>query len=86
MRFSYCSLNSSIQIVYTPYPDCAALGLIVTNSFECRDTETALSLWATLQTFLHDRNNESKEWFSKLWVLVPYDPTRIRQLWNEQEK
>lgn len=60
--------------------------LLVLDNLDRVDAETALSIWGTLQTFLHDRDHNSEEWCKQLWVVVPYDPIRIRKLWNQPEE
>ena len=60
--------------------------LLVLDNLDRVDAETALSVWGTLQTFLHDRDHESERWCKQLWVVVPYDPIRIRRLWNQPEE
>lgn len=60
--------------------------LLVLDNLDRVDSETALSIWGTLQTFLHDRDHDSETWYKQLWVVVPYDPIRIRKLWNQPEE
>ncbi|WP_417737037.1 P-loop NTPase fold protein [Rosistilla oblonga] len=60
--------------------------LLVLDNLDRVDAETALSIWGTLQTFLHDRDHGTEEWYKQLWVVVPYDPIRIRKLWNHPEE
>ena len=57
--------------------------LLVLDNLDRVDSKTALSIWATLQTFLHTRDHTSDAWFQKLWVIVPYDPGRMKRLWND---
>ncbi|WP_194242838.1 P-loop NTPase fold protein [Gimesia benthica] len=60
--------------------------LLVLDNLDRVDAETALGIWGTLQTFLHDRNHDFEKWFKYLWVIVPYDPIRMRRLWNHPEE
>jgi hypothetical protein len=60
--------------------------LLVLDNLDRVDAETARSIWGTLQTFLHDRDHESEAWYKQVWVVVPYDPIRIRKLWNQPEE
>ena len=60
--------------------------LLVLDNLDRVDAETALSIWGTLQTFLHDRDHNSEDWYKQLWVVVPYDPIRIRKLWSQPEE
>lgn len=43
--------------------------------------EQALTIWATLQTFLQDRSQKEK-WFTQMWLVVPYDPKGLQRLWQ----
>ena len=60
--------------------------VLVLDNLDRVDAETALSIWGTLQTFLHVRDREADQWYKQLWVVVPYDPIRLRNLWNVQEE
>ena len=60
--------------------------LVVLDNLDRVDAETALSIWGTLQTFLHDRDHGTEEWHKQIWVVVPYDPNRIRKLWNHPKE
>ena len=44
----------------------------------------ALSIWSTLQTFLQDRGSHAAAWFSRIWIVVPYDKTGLRRVWAAQ--
>jgi hypothetical protein len=55
--------------------------IIVLDNLDRIDPKDALSIWATLQTFLQDRSTKKEPWFSKLWIIVPYDPSGLRHLW-----
>ena len=44
--------------------------------------DTALAVWATLQTFLQYREHDRPTWFRRLWVLVPFDRDGILSLWR----
>ena len=55
--------------------------VLVIDNLDRVDPEAALSNWSTLQTFLQDREINTKEWFKRLWIVVPYDPSGLRQLW-----
>ncbi|MBC8430953.1 MAG: hypothetical protein H8D96_03440 [Desulfobacterales bacterium] len=58
---------------------------IVLDNLDRVDPKDALSIWATLQTFLQDRNTRKEQWFDKLWIIVPYDPIGLRQLWDKRD-
>lgn len=42
----------------------------------------ALSILSTLQTFFQN-NGEMKEYFMRLWVVIPYDPEGLRKIWSK---
>ena len=44
----------------------------------------ALSIWSTLQTFLKNRDSDASTWFSRIWIVVPYDKTGLRRVWSAQ--
>jgi hypothetical protein len=56
--------------------------VLVLDNLDRIDQEEALALWSTLQTFLQDRHRGGNAWFSRLWVIVPYDPEGLRRLWD----
>lgn len=56
--------------------------VLVLDNLDRVDQEHALALWSTLQTFLQDRHRGETGWFARLWVIVPYDPNGLRQLWR----
>jgi hypothetical protein len=55
--------------------------VIVLDNLDRVDPKDARSIWATLQTFLQERSTKTEQWFKKLWIIVPYDPSGLRQLW-----
>lgn len=56
--------------------------LLVLDNLDRVDPANALEIWSTLQTFLQDRRYQKRPWFPRLWILVPYDPTGLRKLWD----
>lgn len=56
--------------------------VLVVDNLDRVDADSALSIWSTLQTFLQDRRLRSESWFNRLWVIVPFDPTGLRKLWE----
>ncbi|MCH7685163.1 MAG: hypothetical protein IH899_00525, partial [Planctomycetes bacterium] len=58
--------------------------LLVLDNLDRVEPESALAIWSTLQTFLQDRNQRNEDWFTRLWVIVPYDPGGLRQLWDNR--
>ena len=57
--------------------------LIVLDNLDRLDSEDAKSIWSTLQTFLQDRVLSNESWSKRLWILVPYDPTGIHNIWMD---
>lgn len=53
----------------------------VIDNLDRVEPEVALSSWSTLQTFLQDRKINTEKWFKRFWIVVPYDPSGLRQLW-----
>ena len=46
----------------------------------------ALSILAALQTFLKYSDHNQPKWFSKIYVLIPYDPNGLKRLWASQDE
>lgn len=58
--------------------------ILVIDNLDRVDPEKALMNWATLQTFVRgDFDRES--WYKRVWIIVPYDPEGIKQLWKKRE-
>lgn len=45
-------------------------------------SEDALSILSVLQTFLQHRETSEGTWYEKVWVVIPYDASGIKRLWN----
>lgn len=60
--------------------------VMVLDNLDRVDPKDALSIWSTLQTFLQCSNDKTTEWFKKLWIVIPYDPQGLRQLWMNRNK
>jgi len=56
--------------------------LLVLDNLDRVDASDARSILSTLQTFLQDSHSRTKQWFKRLWVLIPYDPEGIKRLWQ----
>ncbi len=56
--------------------------LIVVDNLDRVEPTDALSIWATLQTFLSHRDHQRPAWVDRLWVLIPYDDNAILRLWD----
>jgi len=59
--------------------------VLVLDNLDRVDADNALSIWSTLQTFLHHEEHDEPDWFKKLWVLIPHDPDGIRRLWKDSK-
>lgn len=46
---------------------------------------TALQVWATLQAFVSLSHTTNRNWFGRVWFVVPYDPDALTRLWNPGE-
>jgi hypothetical protein len=61
--------------------------IMVLDNLDRVDPKDAQSIWSTLQTFLQCRNDRrTEEWFKKLWIIIPYDPHGLKQLWTNRGK
>ncbi len=58
--------------------------VIVVDNLDRVAPADALSIWSTLQTFLQPSEHSPPSWLSRLWVLMPYDRTGIRRLWQSR--
>ena len=56
--------------------------VIVLDNLDRVNVKDALSIWATLQTFLQHRATQWLPWFNRVCILVPYDPAGLRRLWD----
>ncbi len=56
--------------------------VLVLDNLDRVDASDALSILSTLQTFLQDSHSRTREWFKRLWVLIPYAPEGIERLWQ----
>ena len=56
--------------------------LIVVDNLDRVAPSDALSIWATLQTFLSYSDYQRPDWIDRLWVLIPYDADAIVRLWD----
>lgn len=55
--------------------------ILVIDNLDRVDSEDALTIWSTLQTFLQHRPNPRYDWLNRLWTLVLYDPRGLSALW-----
>jgi energy-coupling factor transporter ATP-binding protein EcfA2 len=56
--------------------------VIVIDNLDRIDSDDALMIWATLQTFFDFNAYSDKGKLSRLWVVVPFDPSAVRKLWG----
>jgi len=58
--------------------------ILVIDNLDRIDAKDSLRIWATLQTFLQQRNqpDQKDRWFDKVWVIVPYDSDGLASLWD----
>ncbi len=58
--------------------------VLVIDNLDRVDARDSLKIWSTLQTFLQQRNQpgNKKSWFDKIWIIVPYDPSGLKALWE----
>lgn len=60
--------------------------VIVIDNLDRVNSDDALKIWSTLQTFLQQRSSLRKEsWFKKIWIVVPYDRDGLSALWHQEE-
>ena len=56
--------------------------LLVIDNLDRVRHEDALSIWATLRIFFDPSTKGRSDWRSRVWVLVPFDPEAISDLWD----
>lgn len=57
--------------------------VLVIDNLDRVEPEDAQRVWSTLRTFLDPATEKQREdWLSRLWVIIPYDPSGIRRLWE----
>ncbi|MGH8543766.1 MAG: P-loop NTPase fold protein [Gammaproteobacteria bacterium] len=60
--------------------------VLVLDNLDRVDPKEALEIWSTLQTFVRYRFDYAESWYQQLWVLLPYDPTGLRKLWDNYDR
>ncbi len=59
----------------------------VIDNLDRINPEDALKIWSTLQIFVESNNlKRSKSRKSEVWVIVPYDESGLRLLWDKEKK
>lgn len=59
--------------------------VIVVDNLDRIDHDDARSIWATLRVFFDSSTDSSADWHQRVWVLVPFDPEAINDLWQSSE-
>ncbi len=57
--------------------------IVVVDNLDRLDAQEALSIWATMKAFFEPGIFHDTPWLSRFWLIVPYDPIGIRQLWDQ---
>lgn len=58
----------------------------VIDNLDRINPDDALKIWSTLQVFVQLKNsNGINEDLSKVWIIVPYDESGLRLLWDKQD-
>lgn len=70
------------EVLVTALRDAPRKLLIVLDNLDRVDTEDALKIWSTLRTFFDFANTQAYDALSKLWILLPFDTSGIRRLWD----
>lgn len=56
--------------------------ILVIDNLDRVDSDDALTIWSTLQTFFQHKPSEKYGWLSRLWTVVLYDPRGLSALWS----
>ncbi len=59
--------------------------LLVIDNLDRVRHEDARSIWATLRVFFDPPTKGKSDWRSRVWVLIPFDPEAITDLWEAGE-
>lgn len=57
--------------------------VLVLDNLDRIDSQEALSILSTLQTFLQHQAECDKNWLNRLWVIIPYDRDSLQKLWQQ---
>lgn len=58
--------------------------VIVLDNIDRVNHDDALAILSTLQTFLQYNERQNSDWLKKLWVIIPYDPSGLKHLWESR--
>ena len=61
------------------------LAVVVLDNLDRIATDDAINIWSTLQIFIPPEQT-TEDWRKKLWLVVPYDPGGIRQVWADRTR
>lgn len=56
--------------------------LIVIDNLDRIDARDALKIWATMRAFFDFNSDIDRTGLSRLWLLVPFDPSALNRLWH----
>ena len=76
------------QILHILFNTCKSKKLLlIIDNLDRINSEDALKIWSTLQTFLQDRNpsGNCRSNYDKVWILVPYDPEGLKKIWHRDD-
>ena len=59
--------------------------ILVLDNLDRVDEKDARAIWSTLQPFLQDSTYDTDKPYRQPWIIVPYDPVGIQQLWKKRE-
>ena len=57
--------------------------VIVVDNLDRVEANTALEIWGTMRTFIDVNSSISGSVDDRVWIIVPYDPIAIKELWNK---
>lgn len=54
--------------------------VLILDNLDRVDQDAALKVLSTLQTFMQEKFSRERDWFNRLWIIIPYAPDGMRQL------
>ena len=72
------------QLLEKTYANGLKRVICVIDNLDRINPEDALKIWSTLQIFVELKNDSSNK--SKVWVIVPYDESGLRLLWDKDKQ
>lgn len=61
------------------------LVIVVDNLDRLLSSEETIKAWASMRTFFEPGSNRQPDWEKNFWLLVPFDPEALRQVWPQEE-